>query len=139
LVTLMTLHNAKGLEFDAVFVIGCEEGLFPHSRSMDEGNLEEERRLCYVGVTRARQRLYLSCARQRRIFGGRGYALPSRFLAAIPDELVDRYTTAPRTGWMGAAIGSGLDAPAGPKEPRASVGELGGGDHVVHASLGEGG
>ena len=61
----MTLHNAKGLEYKAVFMIGCEEGVFPHSRSIEEGNLEEERRLCYVGVTRARERLYVTCARQR--------------------------------------------------------------------------
>jgi DNA helicase II / ATP-dependent DNA helicase PcrA len=138
LVTLMTLHNAKGLEFDAVFMIGCEEGLFPHSRSVEEGNLEEERRLCYVGVTRARQRLYLSCARQRRIFGGRGYALPSRFLGEVPDELTERYATGPSTGWMGQAIGSGLGEAPGRKEPSAPVVELGVGDDVVHASFGEG-
>jgi DNA helicase-2/ATP-dependent DNA helicase PcrA len=129
LVTLMTLHNAKGLEFDAVFMIGCEEGLFPHSRSVEEGNLEEERRLCYVGVTRARQ---------RRIFGGRGYALPSRFLGEVPDELVERYSTAPSTGWMGQAIGAGLGEAPERKEPRAPVIELGVGDDVVHASFGEG-
>jgi ATP-dependent DNA helicase UvrD/PcrA len=137
LVTLMTLHNAKGLEFDAVLVIGCEEGLFPHSRSVEEGNLEEERRLCYVGVTRARRRLYLTCARQRRIFGGHGYALPSRFLGELPEALVERYATAPKTGWLGAAIGAGGGAAAA-KEPRPQVAELGVGDDVVHASFGEG-
>jgi DNA helicase-2/ATP-dependent DNA helicase PcrA len=134
LVTLMTLHNAKGLEYDVVFIIGCEEGLFPHSRSLEEGNLEEERRLCYVGITRARQKLYLSCARSRRIFGGHGYALPSRFLGEVPEELVERYATAPSTGWMGAAIGAGAER----KEPRSHVAELGVGDDVVHASFGEG-
>ena len=81
LITLMTLHNAKGLEYEAVFLIGCEEGVFPHSRSIEEGNLEEERRLCYVGLTRAKQRLYLTCARRRNLFGGHGHNLPSRFLA----------------------------------------------------------
>ena len=65
----MTLHNAKGLEYDAVFIIGCEEGVFPHSRSLEEGNEEEERRLAYVGITRARKRLWLTHARSRRLFG----------------------------------------------------------------------
>ena len=138
LVTLMTLHNAKGLEFDAVFLIGCEEGLFPHSRSVEEGNLEEERRLCYVGITRARERLYLTCARQRRIFGGQGYALPSRFIGELPPELVERYATAPKTGWMGASLGAGTTTSPRRKEPQAPVVELGVGDDVVHASFGEG-
>jgi DNA helicase-2/ATP-dependent DNA helicase PcrA len=106
---------------------------------MEEGNLEEERRLCYVGVTRARERLYLTCARQRRIFGGQGYALPSRFLSELPDDLVERYATAPKTGWMGASLGAGSGPAAPPrKEPRAPVAELGVGDDVVHASFGEG-
>ncbi len=90
LVTLMTLHNAKGLEFPVVFITGMEEGLFPHSRSLDEQRLEEERRLCYVGITRARDRLYLSHALSRTLHGGAGYKIPSRFLAEIPKQLVDR-------------------------------------------------
>ena len=90
LCTLMTLHNAKGLEYQAVFMIGCEEGVFPHMRSLEEGNLEEERRLCYVGVTRAKQRLCMTFARRRSLHGGRGHNLPSRFLGEIPAELVDR-------------------------------------------------
>ncbi len=90
LCTLMTLHNAKGLEYEAVFMIGCEEGVFPHMRSLEEGNLEEERRLCYVGVTRAKQRLCMTFARRRSLHGGRGYNLPSRFLREIPEELVER-------------------------------------------------
>ena len=90
-VTLMTLHNAKGLEFDDVFLVGCEEGLFPHSRSTTREELEEERRLCYVGMTRARQRLHLSYSRTRRFFGqeSQGFNQPSRFLAEIPERLVE--------------------------------------------------
>ena len=85
-VTLMTLHSAKGLEFPVVFLTGMEEGVFPHSRSMDDAEeLEEERRLCYVGLTRAKQRLYLSYALHRRI-QGYGVAEPSRFLLEIPEE-----------------------------------------------------
>src|SRR4030042_1689558 len=77
----MTLHNAKGLEFPVVFITGMEEGLFPHSRSLDEQRLEEERRLCYVGITRAKDRLYLSHALSRTLHGGAGYKIPSRFLS----------------------------------------------------------
>jgi DNA helicase-2/ATP-dependent DNA helicase PcrA len=88
-VTLMTLHNAKGLEFPVVFVIGLEDGVFPHYRSMgDPGQLEEERRLMYVGVTRARERLYLTHAWSRTLFGTTSYNPPSRFLSEIPSELV---------------------------------------------------
>ena len=85
-VTLMTLHNAKGLEFPVVFVIGMEEGLFPHQRSLEEDAEDEERRLCYVGMTRARERLTLMHAHSRTIFGARGYNLPSRFLSELPQE-----------------------------------------------------
>src|SRR5207249_956459 len=80
LVTLMTLHNAKGLEFGAVFMIGLEEGIFPHARSVEEQGVEEERRLCYVGMTRSKQRLVLTHASVRSLFGNRNYNLPSRFL-----------------------------------------------------------
>src|SRR5919197_253186 len=87
-VTLMTLHNAKGLEFPIVFVIGMEEGLFPHQRALEEDGEDEERRLCYVGMTRAQERLTLIHAHSRTIFGTRGYNLPSRFLGELPkDEL----------------------------------------------------
>lgn len=90
-VTLMTLHNAKGLEFPAVFMIGMEEGLFPHSNSMfDPSELEEERRLCYVGMTRAQKRLYLSYARSRMLYGAIQANMPSRFIGEIPEELTER-------------------------------------------------
>ena len=90
-VFLMSLHAAKGLEFPVVFIVGMEEGLFPHTRSlMDKEQLEEERRLCYVGITRAKEKLYLSYARSRLIYGTVSGAIPSRFLSEIPEYLVDR-------------------------------------------------
>ena len=90
-VTLMTLHAAKGLEYKAVFMVGMEERLFPHVRSLDDSDgMEEERRLCYVGMTRARERLYLLYARRRMIFGQEQANLPSRFLKEIPAELMER-------------------------------------------------
>ena len=148
----MTLHNAKGLEYEAVFLIGCEEGVFPHSRSVEEGNLEEERRLCYVGLTRARERLYLTCARRRNLFGGFGQNLPSRFLAEVPDELVERQISTPRTGWQGGGGGArpcwaaASDRGGGGlpttdqmrKPPNPELVEFRTGDDVVHASFGEG-
>lgn len=88
-VTLMTLHAAKGLEFDTVFLVGLEEGLFPHSMSMNSRDeLEEERRLCYVGITRAKKKLYLTYAKDRLFFGSRSSSLPSRFLSEIPQHLI---------------------------------------------------
>jgi DNA helicase-2/ATP-dependent DNA helicase PcrA len=88
-VTLMTLHSAKGLEFPVVFLAGLEDGVFPHSRSLgDPDELEEERRLCYVGITRARERLYLCHAWSRQLFGATDYYPPSRFLSEIPEQLV---------------------------------------------------
>ncbi len=110
LVTLMTLHNAKGLEYPIVFIIGCEEGVFPHSRALDEGGLEEERRLCYVGITRAERNLSLTYARTRTVFGSRNYGIPSRFLAEIPPQLTDREEQTVRRG--GAVAGA-------PFRPRA--------------------
>ena len=89
-VVLMTLHSAKGLEFDTVFMTGMEEGLFPHSRSMsDKMELEEERRLCYVGITRARKNLHLTYTRRRMYFGQTGSSLVSRFIAEIPEKLLE--------------------------------------------------
>ena len=95
-VTLMTLHSAKGLEFSVVFMTGMEEGLFPHSRSGELGeDLAEERRLCYVGMTRAMQKLYLSYARRRRVYGTYQFNPPSRFLAEIPPELLNDFEPEP--------------------------------------------
>jgi DNA helicase-2/ATP-dependent DNA helicase PcrA len=95
--TLMTMHNAKGLEFPVVFMIGMEEGLFPHSRSlMDQSEMEEERRLCYVGMTRAKKRLYLVYAQSRLLYGGISANEPSRFLLDIPEELVNKKLPATR-------------------------------------------
>jgi len=89
--TLMTLHSAKGLEFPLVFIIGMEERLFPHVRALeDRDQMEEERRLCYVGMTRARERLFITNARRRRIFGQEQYNTPSRFIADIPDDYLDQ-------------------------------------------------
>ena len=91
-VTLMTLHGAKGLEFPVVFLVGMEEGIFPGYRSIgEEAELEEERRLCYVGITRARQDLYLTCAKQRTVFGSTSYNAISRFVEEIPSNLLDGY------------------------------------------------
>jgi DNA helicase-2/ATP-dependent DNA helicase PcrA len=88
-VTLMTLHNAKGLEYPVVFMVGLEEGVFPHLRSLgDSDQMEEERRLCYVGITRARERLYLVNAWSRSLWGNLNYNPPSRFLKEIPEELI---------------------------------------------------
>ena len=89
-VQMMTLHSAKGLEFPIVFLCGMEDGLFPHQRSVtDMHGLEEERRLCYVGVTRAMRQLYCTYAEQRRMHGVDSYGAPSRFLAELPAELVE--------------------------------------------------
>ncbi|MEM7413255.1 MAG: UvrD-helicase domain-containing protein [Myxococcota bacterium] len=89
-VSLMTVHSAKGLEYPIVFLVGMEEGVFPHSGSLrDEAGIEEERRLCYVGMTRAMERLTISCAAERMRFGSRTYGVPSRFLEEIPTEVVE--------------------------------------------------
>jgi DNA helicase-2/ATP-dependent DNA helicase PcrA len=89
-VQLMTMHSAKGLEFPLVFMSGMEDGLFPHQRSIsDPGGLEEERRLCYVGMTRAMQTLYITYAEQRRLHGMDSFSQPSRFVAEIPDDYVE--------------------------------------------------
>jgi DNA helicase-2/ATP-dependent DNA helicase PcrA len=163
LVTLMTLHNAKGLEYPTVFIVGCEDGVFPHSRALDEGGLEEERRLFYVGVTRAMRQLYLTHARRRAVFGAQTYGFPSRFLGEIPAELTDReeqpilvrsaargsagpgsssvreLAYARATSWSGSA---GVSASRGSGERPSRGGAVDVsfrlGEDVVHAAFGEG-
>ncbi|MZQ85721.1 DNA helicase PcrA [Paenibacillus sp. 5J-6] len=101
-VVLMTMHSAKGLEFPVVFIIGMEEGVFPHSRAFaDNEELEEERRLAYVGITRAEEELFLTCARMRTLFGRTAANAPSRFLQEIPPELLEKVS-------MGGSIGGGF-------------------------------
>jgi DNA helicase-2/ATP-dependent DNA helicase PcrA len=132
LVTLMTLHNAKGLEFRAVYLIGMEEGIFPHSRSIEEQGVEEERRLCYVGMTRAMEQLTLLHASSRMLYGGRSYNLASRFLDELPHENVERDRLRPAS-W------SNYGAPRqGQPAPRVDVPSLSTGDSVRHGTLGEG-
>jgi DNA helicase-2/ATP-dependent DNA helicase PcrA len=140
-VTLMTLHTAKGLEFPVVFLTGMEEGVFPHQRSLSEPReLEEERRLAYVGVTRARERLYLSRAGVRRAWGAPAQNLPSRFLAEVPAELVDwRRTEADQVRWADAASprrGPVRSGAAGPGQ--RAIPALATGDRVTHDSFGLG-
>jgi DNA helicase-2/ATP-dependent DNA helicase PcrA len=139
LVTLMTLHNAKGLEYDTVFIVGCEDGAFPHMRALEEGGEEEERRLCYVGITRARRRLYLTWARERQLFGRSERNLPSRFVDEIPVELTERHSTAAQS--LGASWGTPTAnptvEPVQPLDPGPAL-ELQTGDDVVHASFGDG-
>ena len=151
LVTLMTLHNAKGLEYPTVFIAGLEDGVFPHSRAVDEGGLEEERRLFYVGVTRAMRHLYLTYARRRAVFGAQSYGLPSRFLTEIPGELLEEGGDA---GFRPGAVvmpslargagggGSATSWGSTPSriEPRAQdeIQAFRLGEDVVHAAFGEG-
>jgi DNA helicase-2/ATP-dependent DNA helicase PcrA len=156
LVTLMTLHNAKGLEYPIVFVAGCEEGVFPHQRALDEGEIEEERRLFYVAVTRAMRELYLTFARRRSVFGSQSYALPSRFVDEIPAELTEREDLpTPRPGGAGlglagiAARGRGGGGPSAngagarrgaswPSASQSAGASFRLGEDVVHAAFGEG-
>jgi DNA helicase-2/ATP-dependent DNA helicase PcrA len=148
-VVLMTLHTAKGLEFPAVFLIGLEDGVFPHLRSLGEPEeLEEERRLCYVGITRARERLYLSHAWSRSLFGSTQYNPPSRFLKEIPEqltELVEGSRTRGRSAtgsWGRDRIVEAASRPPSAVRPVRTTGaeRLGirVGDDVVHAKWGEG-
>jgi DNA helicase-2/ATP-dependent DNA helicase PcrA len=154
LVTLMTLHNAKGLEYPTVFIAGCEDGVFPHSRAVDEGGLEEERRLFYVGITRAMRQLYLTYARRRAVFGAQTYGMPSRFLAEIPGELLEEpQARVFRAGAISAGAGrAGLGAlalqtpswrggsgtTARVREAPSAGAQFRLGEDVVHAAFGEG-
>jgi len=137
-VTLMTLHNAKGLEYDAVFVVGCEDGAFPHLRALEENGEEEERRLCYVAITRARQRLYMTWARERRLFGRSERNLPSRFIDELPADLTERQQKSVAGGGMTWNTPSMPGAePAQPLDPGPAL-QMQTGDDVVHASFGDG-
>jgi DNA helicase-2/ATP-dependent DNA helicase PcrA len=167
LLTLMTLHNAKGLEFPVVFIPGMEEGVFPHQRSLDEQNVEEERRLAYVGITRAMDRLYLLHARARTLWGSAQYNIPSRFLDEIPAGLTEKKSVGGRStqwdsgggrgggswgggqGWRGrrdededalGSLGSGRKFTPKDKKLDEEVVEqfFAPGDRVLHATLGEG-
>ncbi|TEX51540.1 MAG: hypothetical protein B7C55_05040 [Actinomycetales bacterium mxb001] len=145
-VTLMTLHTAKGLEFPVVFLTGMEDGVFPHIRSLgSESELEEERRLAYVGITRARQRLYLTRSVVRSAWGAPSYNPASRFLDEIPPELLDYRREEPvTTSWSGASSSPATRSGAvvSPR-PQATGGTrpvvaLSVGDRVVHKTFGMG-
>jgi DNA helicase II / ATP-dependent DNA helicase PcrA len=152
LVTLMTVHNAKGLEYPIVFIAGCEEGVFPHSRALDEGALEEERRLFYVGLTRAMREVYLTSARRRAVFGSQAYGMRSRFVDEIPLDLLEEPREMVfRAGVMRPGLrGSDLAGSASPggwggagqdgrSRELASVANLFRlGEDVVHAAFGDG-
>ena len=141
IVTLMTLHNAKGLEFGIVFIIGLEDGVFPHMRSIESGDLEEERRLAYVGITRAKRQLYLTHARTRMLFGGRDWNMRSRFIDEIPVEFTDMDQDALTGPAAAATWGGGASAPeprSGGAVPGGGGGSFALGDDVVHAQFGEG-
>ena len=145
LVTLMTLHTAKGLEYPVVFLTGLEDGIFPHLRSLgDPEELEEERRLCYVGITRAEQRLYLTHAWSRMLFGSTDYYPPSRFLNEIPEALVRAQGRAPARGrgiseHREAVASAAMNVDRNPSGARGAEGMgLRIGDDVSHEKFGEG-
>ncbi|MDV2685702.1 DNA helicase PcrA [Alkalihalophilus lindianensis] len=133
-ITLMTLHSAKGLEFPLVFLIGMEEGIFPHSRSLfEEEEMEEERRLAYVGITRAEKQLYLTNARMRTLYGKTNTNPPSRFIKEIPEECLDEMNEQKATpAWMKTSRGASL-APKARPQVRASVTTSTGGDQFSWA------
>lgn len=150
-VVLMTMHSAKGLEFPIVFIVGMEENIFPSSRSlMDEEELEEERRLAYVGITRAERELFLTCAQMRMLYGRTSANMPSRFLNEIPEELVERLTPTSRISWGGGAaqspiqrggglaIGGAARATSRPVSTVNTVLDYTVGDRVSHGKWGTG-
>jgi DNA helicase-2/ATP-dependent DNA helicase PcrA len=135
-VQLMTMHSAKGLEFPLVFLCGMEDGLFPHLRSIaDPSGLEEERRLCYVGITRAKETLYITYAEQRRLHGMDSFSQPSRFIKEIPEELIEEIR--PRVQVVRPHYGRPKNRPAGSMAPGAELG-LRLGQRVRHGKFGEG-
>jgi DNA helicase-2/ATP-dependent DNA helicase PcrA len=142
-VTLMTLHNAKGLEYSNVFIVGMEEGIFPHSRSLvDPAQAEEERRLCYVGMTRAQDRLFLINARQRQLYGATQMNPPSRFIADLPGEITDIHSSRrgvimPEATSGNIQISSSSRRPQSPARPKSNV-VYSVGDRVKHTSFGVG-
>ena len=138
-VNLMTLHSAKGLEFPVVFLCGMEEGLFPHVRSSDDpAKLEEERRLCYVGMTRAKRKLYMSHAESRRLHGSDAYPPPSRFLRELPAERVEEVRLRGRVVSPVARMQSGRRTGSGPVPARDGPDGLRLGQRVEHPKFGEG-
>jgi DNA helicase-2/ATP-dependent DNA helicase PcrA len=142
-ITLITLHQAKGLEFRVVFIVGMEEGLLPHMRSIDSGDpgeMEEERRLCYVGITRAKERLYLLRAFRRGFRGGSEPSKPSRYLADIPQHLIvaprkEPVASAVSTGWRAKRAHSATPDGDGAQPDKPSLAT---GDKVKHATFGDG-
>ena len=135
-VVLITLHQAKGLEFPVVFIVGMEDGILPHIRSFDDpGQMEEERRLCYVGITRAEKKVYLVRAFRRSLMGGSNVNKPSRFLQDIPAHLI-----AGGGPWRGAegSVAGAVSTWNNKPVPRADLPELKSGDHVRHARFGDG-
>ena len=140
---MMTMHSAKGLEFPCVFLVGMEEGLFPGMKVLtDPEELEEERRLCYVAITRAKKRLYLSYAKQRMLYGRTTFNRPSRFLGEIPDECLENRPKTHRSAYH--SLGYGEHTYTKPKKPipqrtsNVPLLELQKGDQVVHTAFGPG-
>ena len=145
-VTMMTLHTAKGLEFPRVYMVGMEDNIFPHARALEEANLEEERRLCYVGMTRAREQLTMTYARTRSLYGRQDYNPPSTFLSEIPAEFVNHERVASRGGTsLPSSQGRWSDRPAPVPQSRAIVREpakdlplISTGDTIRHLRWGDG-
>ena len=140
-VTLMTLHTAKGLEFPTVFLTGMEEGIFPHSRTLGEKDeLEEERRLAYVGLTRAQQRLYLSRSEYRTTWGAPSYNPPSRFLEEIPDDVIEWRNAGASHSYASRVTSRRVATPPPPRPTGKKVAamELAVGDRVSHDTFGLG-
>ncbi len=147
-VTMMTMHSAKGLEFPHVFLCGVEEGLFPSYRSMDsQEEMEEERRLCYVAMTRAKETLTITCAQRRMLYGQTSYARPSRFIAEIPAELVreaghklrrEERSPRPDRSWERAPVRPPRTAPAAYAPQSAPLPDFRPGMHIRHKAFGPG-